>query len=216
MSKFNKLYEEIIKKDHPIFKPASKEEIKKRKKAKFQRWFEDEIESGNITKNPDGTYDAKDDVFIDDMGLTKIPIQFNKVDGYFWCTNNKLTSLEGAPKEVNGDFDCEKNKLTSLEGAPKEVNGDFDCRYNKLTSLKGAPEKVIDGFTCSYNDLTSLEGAPKKVIGIFNCNSNYLTSLKGAPKEVRGNFHCFNQKNNHEFTKEEVKVVCEVYGDIYV
>ncbi len=47
------------------------------------------------------------------------------VDGREFCEShtNKLTSLEGAPKEVGGDFVCSKNKLTSLEGAPKEVGG---------------------------------------------------------------------------------------------
>ena len=32
---------------------------------------------------------------------------------------------------VKGDFDCRYNKLTSLQGSPKEVGGDFYCRYNK-------------------------------------------------------------------------------------
>jgi len=234
MSKFNKLYEEIIKKDHPIFKPASKEELKRRKDTKFQRWLDEEIESGNITKNSDGTYDAKDDIDISRMDLTKIPIQFNKVNGHFRCSGNYLTSLGGAPKEVDG-FDCSRNKLTSLEGAPKEVNG-FSCSFNYLTSLKGCPEKVNRLFACSSNYLTSLEGAPKEVNGEFICSRNDLTSLKGAPKEVNGfscnynnltslegtpekingDFACYHQKNGHKFTKEEVKAVCNVKGYIYV
>jgi hypothetical protein len=85
------------------------------------------------------------------MNLNKISIQFNKVDGEFICSNNKLTSLEGVPKEVNGDFGCYKNNLTSLKGIPGKVNGDF---------------------------------------------------------------YCTNQKNNHKFTKEEIKAVCKVKGSI--
>ena len=54
------------------------------------------------------------------------------VTGYFDCSNNNLTSLEGAPKEVGGDFDCSDNKLISLEGAPKEVGGGFDCYDNPV------------------------------------------------------------------------------------
>jgi hypothetical protein len=196
MSKFNKLYEEIITKDHPIFKPASKEEIKRRKETKFQRWLEDGIESGNITKNPDGTYDVKGNVNMLKMGLTKIPIKFNKVDGNFWCYSNK--------------------NLTSLEGAPKEVNGEFNCGHNYLTSLKGVPKEVGGLFYCSSNKLTSLEGAPKKVNGDFYCSENNLTSLKGAPEKVNGDFYCNGQKNNHEFTKEEVEAVCKVKGRINV
>ena len=193
MSKFNKLYEEIIKKDHPIFKPASKEEIEKRKDTKFQRWLDEEIESGNITKNSDGTYDAKDNVSISDMRLTKIPIQFNK---------------------VNGDFFCYMNKLTSLKGAPEKVTGGFYCSFNNLTSLKGCPEKVGGNFYCPETNLTSLKGAPKEVTGDFYCSYNKLTSLEGAPEKVGGDFACYHQKNDHTFTREEVEDVCKVKGSI--
>ena len=72
-------------------------------------------------------------------------------DGNLYCSNKKLTTLEGAPKKVNGDFDCTYNKLTSLKGAPKEVNGCFDCSNNDLVSLEGGPEKVEAEFTCFDN-----------------------------------------------------------------
>lgn len=45
--------------------------------------------------------------------------------GHFSCSNNHLTSLEGAPEEVRGHFACSDNKLTSLEGAPKVLRGFF-------------------------------------------------------------------------------------------
>ena len=64
------------------------------------------------------------------------------------CSNQNLTSLEGAPEEVGGSFYCYDNELTSLEGAPRIVGGDFSCSDNKLTSLKGAPEKVGGRFWC--------------------------------------------------------------------
>jgi hypothetical protein len=108
----------------------------------------------------------------------------------FACHNNKLTSLEGAPREVGGGFICSGNNLTSLEGAPREVGGDFHCSGNNLTSLEGAPRYVGGYFHCSRNNLTSLEGAPRKVGGDFDCNSNKLTSLEGAPDKVGGNFQC--------------------------
>jgi hypothetical protein len=59
----------------------------------------------------------------------------------FYCLDNKLTSLKGAPKQVGGNFDCSENKLTSLAGAPQEVGGDFGCGTFKLKqgewNLKG-------------------------------------------------------------------------------
>ncbi len=54
-----------------------------------------------------------------------------KVDGYFYCNFNELTSLKGCPEYVGGDFLCGFNNLTSLQGAPKEVGGDFLCRSQK-------------------------------------------------------------------------------------
>ena len=56
-----------------------------------------------------------------DLGLTKLPINFTEVGGYFDCSHNQLTSLECSPKEVGGGFYCYNNKLTDLEGAPKKV-----------------------------------------------------------------------------------------------
>ena len=116
--------------------------------------------------------------------------------GNFYCSNNQLTSLEGAPSSVGGDFLCYDNKLTSLEGAPSSVGGDFWCSYNQLTSLEGAPSSVGGDFSCSYNKLTSLEGAPSSVGGDFWCSNNQLTSLEGAPSSVGGDFSCSNNQLN--------------------
>ena len=95
----------------------------------------------------------------------------------------------------------------------KHYEGYIDCSNNNLTSLEGAPSTVGGGFYCQNNDLTSLEGAPSTV-GNFYCSNNNLTSLEGAPSTVGGGFHC--SKNTKKFTKEEVKAVSKVKGDIYV
>ena len=153
-------------------------------------------------------------VNISAMKLNKIPFKFGKVDGYFDCSLNNLTSLEDAPQEVDGNFICNQSNLTSLKGAPQKVDGNFDCNNNNLTSLKGAPQKVGGSFICNHNNLTSLKGAPQKVDGNFDCNNNNLTSLEGVPQKVGGDFNCKNNKT--KFTKEDVKKVCEVGGLIYV
>ena len=69
--------------------------------------------------------------------LDEIPIKFNKVSGYFNCSNNRLTSLENCPKYVGKTFRCDENNLTSLEHSPEFVGGDFDCYWNPLESLDG-------------------------------------------------------------------------------
>jgi hypothetical protein len=139
----------------------------------------------------DGLVDVDGDVYLSHRSLTKLPLKFGRVSGYFSCYNNKLTTLEGAPKEVSGGFDCDNNKLTSLEGAPKEVGGGFICSNNKLTTLEGAPKEVSGDFYCRYNNLTSLEGAPKEVSGNFYCGYNKLTTLDYMPN-VRGNIYISN------------------------
>jgi hypothetical protein len=105
-----------------------------------------QIEDYKYTKNSDGSYDIQGDVDISEMRLTKFPVKFGKVTGYFNCLFNNLTSLQEAPQSVGGDFNCSYNKLTSLQGAPQSVGGDFYCSHNNLTSLEGAPQSVGGDF----------------------------------------------------------------------
>ena len=131
-----------------LFQPLSSEE--------FEGRIISYIESV-CTKNPDGTYSTEKDVDLSDKGLVRIPVKFKYVGGYFVCCSNKLTSLQGAPKEVGGDFDCGNNNLTSLQGAPERVGGDFECWNNKLTTLQGAPERVGRSFRCFGNPVSVKE-----------------------------------------------------------
>jgi hypothetical protein len=176
----------------------------------------DDIVKGTWVINSDGEVDVEGSVDVSSMNLTKIPVKFGKVTGYFSCYNNHLTSLEGVPSKVGGSFICSNNNLTSLEGAPSYVSGYFNCSFNNLTSLEFAPSKVGGYFDCSYNNLTSLEFAPSEVSGSFDCRDNNLTSLEGAPSYVSGVFSCSKQKNGHKFTKEEVEVVCQVVNGVFV
>ena len=45
------------------------------------------------TINVDGSIDTDDNVDLDYLGLTKLPLKFNKINGYFDCCNNELISL---------------------------------------------------------------------------------------------------------------------------
>jgi hypothetical protein len=92
--------------------------------------------------------DVHGDVNITDKNLTKIPVKFGVVDGYFDCSDNQLNSLEGAPQTVDRDFYCNDNQLKSLEGAPQTVDGGFYCYKNQLKSLEGAPQTVGRHFDC--------------------------------------------------------------------
>jgi hypothetical protein len=116
----------------------------------------------NYIINDDLSIDVDGDVYLWNKGLTKLPLKFNKVNGHFNCSYNRLTSLEGAPKEVNRNFNCNNNQLTSLEGAPKKVNR-FECATNQLTSFKFSPSEIKGRFICTNNKLFSFEHLPVNI-----------------------------------------------------
>jgi len=138
---------------------------------------------------------SKGDLDLSDLNLTVLPdiLKNISVGRDFFCGTNNLTSLENCPKTVGGSFYCGHNKLTSLENCPKTVSVHFYCNNNLLTSLQCAHITVGGDFYCSYNN---------------------LTSLTGAPKSVGRDFYCRN--NNVQFTREQVRAVCDVKGKIIV
>jgi hypothetical protein len=86
--------------------------------------------------------------------MTKLPVKFGKVSGYFSCFENKLTSLEGCPNYIDGSFYCRRNNLTTLEHCPKYVGGNFYCDNNKLTTLKGIEKcEILGSFHCENNNI---------------------------------------------------------------
>jgi hypothetical protein len=101
----------------------------------------------------------KGDLDLSDLKLTVLPDMLKDitVGGNFYCGNNKLTSLEGAPKSVGASFACSHNELTSLQCDHITVGGDFYCSFNKLTSLAGAPKSVGGDFICHSNNIKFTE-----------------------------------------------------------
>lgn len=81
------------------------------------------------------TYDC--DVFLFNKQLEFIPVQFGIVSGNFLCDSNRLTILEGSPKEVKKSFSCRHNKLTSFKGLPELIGEDIFILGNNLTSMEG-------------------------------------------------------------------------------
>jgi len=121
----------------------------------------------NYTINSDGLIDVRGSVDLRSRGLTKIPLRFGLVTGFFDCSSNRLTSLEGSPECVYDRFYCIENKLSNLIGAPKRVDGNFYCNDNQLITLEGSPEVISGNFYCHNNPLKTLEGAPREVGGHF-------------------------------------------------
>ena len=119
----------------------------------------------NYTINEDGSIDVNGDVNLYNLGLTELPLIFNRVSGSFDCSYNRLTTLKGSPKYVGTNFNCKDNELTSLEDGPEKVEGGYYCMNNrKLKSLEGVGE-----FDYLFSDI---------LIGDSNRISDYLIKIK--------------------------------------
>ena len=126
----------------------------------------------NYTINEDSTVDVDWDVNLYDKGLTKIPLKFGKVSGYFSCGDNQLKSLEGSPLSVGGGFNCSHNQLKSLSGAPLSVGGYFSCSFNQLKSLEGISGRISGGIYCHDNQLRDVKGVKDGWLGEFSVYGN--------------------------------------------
>jgi len=116
----NELLEKLLEVDQKddfedIFQPASPEEIQSRLMEYINRV---------CTKNPDGTYSSDGNVDLRSRNLKVFPVKFKEVKGNFSCSDNQLTSLEGAPRSVDGNFDFYANSL-SREELKKTVEKDY-------------------------------------------------------------------------------------------
>jgi hypothetical protein len=126
------------------------------------------ITTGTLTKRQESFLDR----YTNGTWSVKHSTGLVDVQGTFDCSSRGLKSLSGIQfGTVKESFYCYNNQLTSLVGAPQTVKGDFYCSSNQLTSLAGAPQTVGRGFWCYNNQLTSLAGAPRTVGGRFSCNS---------------------------------------------
>ena len=161
MSKFDRQLR-IIEED--IFEGASDEEVEERKEKGREILLKERLEviKSRSSVNSDGSLDVEGSVNLSFLRLKEIPLKFNKVNGFFDCSYNQLTSLEGCPKIVNGNFYCSSNQLTSLEGSPKIINDFFSCDNNELTSLKGCPKEVNRVFSCVGNKVKFTEEDVRK------------------------------------------------------
>ena len=86
-----------------------------------QRDWLDKCSKGSWKLNPKtGLVDVRGGFECDRQGLDSFNgVRFGTVSGHFNCSDNRLTSLEGAPQSVGVDFYCHDNPIS--ERAIKEV-----------------------------------------------------------------------------------------------
>ena len=104
----------------------------------------------NYTINPDGSIDVDDNVNLSFMGLSELPLKFNKVFGSFDCVNNKLTTLKHCPDYIHNFFYCKYNKLEYLDYLPHHYGSSIVCRGNPLKEL---PMYLIEDIKCDDKDM---------------------------------------------------------------
>jgi len=153
-------------------------------------------------------YIINSDLTVSSKGDISLGYQVDEGGEYPW------SELPFKFKAVDGDFESIDIELESLGGFPEEVGGHFEISGCSLESLEGCPQKVGKSFVCTNNSLQSLEGSPEVINGDFDCSFNDLDSLEGCPKVVNGNFDC--SENPGEFTKKDVRALCQVKGKIIV
>ncbi|MGI0076851.1 MAG: hypothetical protein ACREAU_05545, partial [Nitrosopumilaceae archaeon] len=160
----------------------------------------------------------------------------SQVGGNFFCSNTKISSLEGAPSQVGGDFSCHNTNITSLEGAPSQVGGWFNCADTDITSLEGAPSQVGSNFISYKTNITSLHNIHKQIKHIGNkfylsktTNSNvigvmFIRGLKSIEfhqrseeqKQVENiiNRHLKRDRNIHDCQEELIEAGLSEYAKI--
>ena len=123
--------------------------------------------------------------------------QTNNANIIDWCEEmgiEKYTINSQGEIDVDISVNLRNKNFEELPYKFGRVNGWFDIGDNKnLTSLKNCPDFVKRSFSCSL--------CPQ------------LDSLEGCPTKVGGDFHCSDCKQ--KFTKEDVKFLCELRGNIY-
>jgi hypothetical protein len=167
----------------------------------------------NYTINDDGTIDVNGDVNLYNKGLTELPIRFNKVTGWFFCRNNKLTTLKDCPRWVGSNFSCVNNKLTSLEFGPEYVGNDFVCNFNDLTDLVGSPKQVGGDFSCINNKLLmNPKGVSERIGGLFYCYDTPLQSIfNNVDQHFLYTFNFYKIIKDNTVNLKRLKYVMDLY-----
>ncbi len=114
---------------------------------------------GKIGEYLAGTVNVAGYVHLEGLGLERLPVQFGAVGGDFYCYNNLLTSLEGAPGSVGRDFFCTGNRLTSLVGVHRilrRVDGRMYIWGNEIET-GGIGLVLVEGLTKIYTDQPAFE-----------------------------------------------------------
>ena len=148
---------------------------------------------GSASINNDGVVDIQGDIETRDNGpINKFPLKFDNISGYFYCSHNDLTSLEGSPNRVGESFSCTNNPLVSLKGMPEYIGGKIRISYSpKLPLLRLLIPKRGVEFPTPRDNYVYVQKIQKVLnqfagqgkAGVLKCSHALLTLEKELQKE---------------------------------
>ena len=120
--------------------------------------------------NSEGLVDVEGDFNCSGSGIKSLMgIRFGSVGGNFYCHNNQLTSLEGAPREVRGNFYYRENPISdeTMKLICQKMMENPEMGYGAiLASLQSRiPEK--DWEKLDKSSLDKMNQTRKKVYGML-------------------------------------------------
>ena len=181
-----------------------------------QKVWLDECTTGIWNLNSStGLVDVDGDFDCCSQGLKELKgVKFGKVSGSFYCYENQLTTLAGAPQTVDGNFNCDQNQLTTLVGAPQTVSGNFDCYGNQLTTLEGAPQTVKGSFYCDGNPVS--EETLKSIFSLMKNGKSYQQALEEYWPKMGDEDRALMYKDHSSLSPEETRKykALATYGNI--
>lgn len=87
-----------------------------------------------------------------EYNMPKIPVKFGSITGDFWCREQSILSLEGAPHFVGREFDCSNSAITSLKFSPKSVDYSYICYGVLMNSFDGISETIEHMILITYKE----------------------------------------------------------------
>jgi len=105
--------------------------------------------------NSDGKVDVEGSVDMKNKNLTEIPVKFGRVEGWFDCRFNYLTTLKNCPTYLGGIINCYDNNLKDYFKPIKEEDFKYWVNFNWLDILREYP--FLINIMKNYIDIDALK-----------------------------------------------------------
>lgn len=115
---------------------------------------------------------------VDNSNITSVKgVEYFTNLNSFYCSGNKLTSLDLSKNTSLGIVYCYENQIASLNLGANEKLYEINCRNNKLTKLDVTKCPNLQYLYCYSNQITSLDVTKNPKLYVYNAKDNLLTSV---------------------------------------